>query len=365
MKLAIVVGTRPEIIKMAPIIRECEKNNIDFFILHTGQHYSPEMDKVFFEDLELINSKYNLGIGNVPYNKQVGKMVLGSKEVLQKEMPDLVVVQGDTTSVLSVALAANKLGIKVAHLEAGLRSYDLGMIEEINRITTDHISDFLFTPTKRAEMNLLEEGYTNDNIFTIGNSVVDAVLEHIMIANNKSSILEKLSLVSAKYFLVTMHRPENVDYKQKLEEFIRVLEMLKYKYSDFKIVLSLHPRTEKMISAYNLTLPTGIEITRPLSYLDFLALESKARLIITDSGGVQEEACILKIPCIIMRNNTERPESVELGMSVLSGLSTTKIDSAINSMLLSQIKWSNPYGEGNTANQMINILKEKLSNKLL
>ena len=362
MKLAIVVGTRPEIIKMAPVVRVCGRMGVNFFILHTGQHYSPNMDRVFFEELNLSEPKYNLGIGNMPYNKQVGRMVIEMKKILEMEKPDAIVIQGDTTTVLAAALAASKSGIKIVHLEAGLRSHDVRMLEEINRIAADHISDYLFTPTERASANLLEEGYGKNNIYKVGNSIVDAVLEHRAIADKKSGILEKLGLLPNKYFLITVHRPENVDYKYKLEEFIRVLEMLKVKYPEYKIVLPLHPRTQKMISAFSLSLPANIKLIEPLAYLDFLKLQANARLVITDSGGVQEESCILKVPCVVARENTERPESVELGMSILAGLDTAQIDSAIKRLLLSDINWVNPYGDGTAAGQMINILIKELNN---
>lgn len=363
MKLALVVGTRPEIIKMAPIVRVCERMGTDFFVLHTGQHYSENMDKVFFEELNLLEPKYNLGVSNVSYSKQVGMMVRETKKVLKDEMPDIVVVQGDTTTVLATALAATKLGIKVAHLEAGLRSHDVRMLEEVNRIATDHISDYLFTPTERAVINLKEEGCVDDKIFQVGNSIVDAVLEHRVIANQNSNILKKIGILSKKYFLITVHRPENVDHKYKLEEFIRALQMLKLKYSEYTLVLPLHPRTRKMIDAFGLSLPTDIRITEPLSYFDSLHLQENARLIITDSGGIQEESCILKIPCVVVRKNTERPESIELGMGVLAGLDTNKIDLAIKKLLLSDISWVNPYGDGTSAVKILDILFKEFNNK--
>ncbi|MFA5133810.1 MAG: UDP-N-acetylglucosamine 2-epimerase (non-hydrolyzing), partial [Patescibacteria group bacterium] len=354
------VGTRPEIIKMAPVVRACEKEGVPFFILHSGQHYSQNMDRAFFEELELPQPKYNLGIGNQPHRKQVGMMVKGMTEIFKKENPAAVVLQGDTTTVLAAALAANKLGIKIAHHEAGIRSNDTRMIEETNRVATDHISDFLFTPTKISFNNLIEEGYRAEKINHVGNTIVDAILEHKAMSDSRSNILRLLSVDYKKYFLITAHRPENVDDKHKLEELLRVLEMLKSKYGDYKLVFPLHPRTRKMLDAFQMSLPPEIIITEPLSYFDFIKLEANAQLIITDSGGIQEESCVLRVPCVIIRENTERPEAVELGMNILSGLNASSVDFAVKQLLTKEINWENPFGDGKAAERIVQILKLKL-----
>src|SRR3989344_2219191 len=212
-KIAIILGTRPEIIKMSPLIRACQKKSIDFFILHTGQHYSKELDLDIFADLQLPPPKYNLSLGGLEYRKQLSGMVSSITKILLKEEPKVVIVQGDTNSVLAGALAANKLGIKIAHHEAGLRSGDLTMPEEVNRIIVDQISDYLFVPTNRAKANLLEEGIAESKIQLVGNTIVDAVKQNVLIAQEKSLILKKLKLKKNKYFLVTVHRAENVDTK--------------------------------------------------------------------------------------------------------------------------------------------------------
>lgn len=361
--IAIVLGTRPEIIKMAPLIRACERHGIPFFILHSGQHYSPAMDKAFFDDLRIAQPKYNLGAGKLSHRRQVGLITKGISEIFKKENPKAIVVQGDTTTVLAAALSASKLGIRVIHLEAGIRSNDIRMIEEANRVTTDHISDVLFAPTRIAVNNLIEEGCGKEKIFFVGNTIVDAVLEHKILADSQSNILRILSLEAKKYFLVTAHRPENVDDRLKLEEFVRMLEMLKDKYEKYKIVLPLHPRTKKMLEAFQLVLPSDIIITEPLSFFDFLKLEANAGIIITDSGGVQEESCVLRVPSVVIRESTERPEAVQLGMNILAGLNSSNVDAAIRNLLCRDIEWKNPFGDGKAGERIARFIKLNFYNK--
>ncbi len=361
MKLAIIVGTRPEIIKMSSVIRVCQKTGIDFFLLHTGQHYSPNMDKIFFEDLNLPAPKYNLGIGNQPHRMQVGLMVREMTKVFQMEKPDVIVVEGDTISVLASSLAAKNLGIKIAHLEAGLRSHDPSMLEETNRVTADHISDFLFTPTKEAMQNLQEEGADPSKIFLTGNTIVDAVVECRKIAKEKSKILHQLNLKPREYFLFTAHRSETVDRKENCVLLINCLNKLSDDFPEYRIVYPVHPRSLKMFEKFNLSIPPKILITEPLPYLEFIQLQSNAKLVITDSGGVQEEACILKIPCITIRKNTERPETVAGGMNILTGLDARKLSLAVREMLHGEIIWTNPFGEYGVGERIINLLKTSCS----
>ena len=359
MKAIIVLGTRPEIIKMAPIMREMSKNNIDSFILHTGQHYSYELDKRFFEDLELDNPKYNLRVGSKPYRQQIGEMVRGIRDVLKKEKPDVVLVQGDTNSVLAGALAAAKEGVKIGHVEAGLRSHDLTMIEEKNRIITDHISDFLFAPTEEAAKNLFDDNIHKSKIHLTGNTIVDSVLQNVELARKKVNTLKDLGLKKNSYVLVTAHRAENVDNKERLKEILDGLNLIKRELG-LKILFPLHPRTKKMIEQFGLNIPRDIIVTEPLGFLEFLQLEENARLILTDSGGLQEEACILKVPCVTMRDNTERPETVKYGMNILSGTDAKKIVKSVQTMLDKKIKWTNPFGDGNSSKKIVERLKEEL-----
>lgn len=359
MKIAIILGTRPEIIKMSPIIRCCEKENIEYFIIHTGQHYSYEMDKVFFEELELKQPKYNLESGVNEYKKQVGIMIRGIQNVLMKEKPDVAFVQGDTSSVLAGALAANKLGIKVGHHEAGLRCHDLKMLEEANRIITDHISDFLFAPTKDALKNLEDEGIDKVIKYS-GNTIVDAVFENVKVAEKKVDIINKLKLENKKYFLITIHRAENVDKKERLEGIMKGIEKVTQKYKNYKMIFVIHPRTKKRIKKFSLRIPEKVQVINPIGFLEFLQLEKWARIILTDSGGIQEEACVLKIPCVTLRDNTERPETLIDGINVLAGVNPDKILEAVdNNINKKNVRWINPFGDGKATERIISTIMEQ------
>ena len=347
MDLAIVLGTRPEIIKMSPIIRECEKRKLDFFILHTGQHFSYNMDKVFFEKLKLPEAKYNLDTGSGKHGEQTGKMMAGIESVLIKEKPAAVLVQGDTNSVLAGALAAVKLGIKVGHVEAGLRSYDRMMPEEINRILADHASDYLFAPTEKTRNILLNEGIPESWIYVTGNTIVDAVNQNLQLAKEKS-ILKELGIKQKKYFLVTVHRQENVDDPVRFAGILKGLKQLGQEF-DTPVVFPVHPRSRKRINEFGLHTGENIKFIDPLEFLDFLQLESEARLVLTDSGGVQEETCILKVPCVTLRDNTERPETIEVGSNVLAGTEPLSIIKCAKNMLNRDKVWKNPFGDGKAA----------------
>jgi len=356
MKISIILGTRPEIIKMLPVIRECEKQNIDYFILHTGQHYSYNLDRIFFEELELPAAKYNLDVGSGTHAEETGKMLMGIEKILKEEKPDVVLVEGDTNTVLAGALAASKLHIKVGHVEAGLRSYDRTMPEEINRVLTDHISDYLFAPTVKARENLLREGIEKDKIFVTGNTIVDAVYQNLEIARRKVDILNKLNLNPEGYFLVTVHRQENVDVKERLKGILEGLELVYNKF-DLSIIYPIHPRTRKRIKEFGLEVPKGIELIEPLGFLEFLQLEANAKLVLTDSGGVQEETCILRVPCVTLRDNTERPETLEVGSNILAGVNQEKILESVKTMLSKERNWENPFGDGRAGKRVAEILK--------
>ena len=357
MKIAIILGTRPEIIKMSPIIRECETG--DYFILHTGQHYSYNLDRAFFRELELPDAKYNLNIGSGTHAEETGKMLIGIEKVLLKEKPDIVLVEGDTNTVLAGALAACKLHTKVGHVEAGLRSFDRRMPEEINRVLTDHISDYLFAPTEKAKENLLREGVDENKIFVTGNTIVDAVYQNLEIAERKVDILNKLNLNPEEYFLVTAHREENVDAKEKLEGILEGLKLV-YEVFDLPIIYPVHPRTTKRLNEFGLEVPSGVELIEPLGFLEFLQLEANAKLVLTDSGGVQEETCILKVPCVTLRDNTERPETLEVGSNILVGTNQDKILEGVKIMTNKERTWNNPFGDGKAGRRIINIILENV-----
>jgi len=354
MSLAFVVGTRPEIIKMAPVIRECEEQSVDSLIIHTGQHYSYEMDKVFFEELELRDADYALGAGSGSDAEQTSRILIGVEKVFVEEQPDVVLVEGDTNSVFASALAATKLHIEVGHVEAGLRSHDRFMPEEINRILTDHISDFLFAPTAEAQANLLAEGIPSDTISVTGNTIVDAVYQNLKLAQKKARVLEELNVAEREYFLTTAHRRENVDSKARLSGILRGLRELHDEF-DAPIIFPMHPRTKKRITEFDLS-SNGIIPTAPIGFLEFLLLEANAKLIITDSGGVQEEACILKTPCITVRDNTERPETVAVQSNIVVGTEAEKIVAGARAMLKKPRNWANPFGNGDSAWRIVNTL---------
>ncbi|MCB2171317.1 UDP-N-acetylglucosamine 2-epimerase (non-hydrolyzing) [archaeon] len=354
MKLAIVLGTRPEIIKMSPIIRECRKRQLDYIQIHTGQHYSFELDKAFFNDLKLPEPDYNLEVGSGSHAVQTGKIMAGIEEILQKENLDMVLVQGDTNTVLAASLAAVKLGVPIGHVEAGLRSYDRSMPEEINRIISDQISSLLFTPTIESRENLLSEGIYIDNIHVTGNTVTDAVFQNLELAENNRDTLEKLGLDSGNYFLLTCHRAENTDDANRLQSLIHGIQMVQAKYR-LPVVFSVHPRTKKMLQQYHID-TDQITLIEPVGYLDFLALERNAKLILTDSGGVQEEACILGTPCVTLRENTERPETLTIGVNILAGTESVRILEAVELMLGNQRDWENPYGDGRAAEKIITVV---------
>ena len=355
MKISVILGTRPEIIKMSPIIRYLKDISLDFFILHTGQHYSYEMERIFFQELELPDADYNLEVGSGTHGQQTGKMLSGIEDVLLQEKPDVVLVQGDTNTVLAGALAAAKLGIKVGHVEAGLRSFDRSMPEEINRVVADHLSDYLFAPTVTAQQNLLQEGISSDNIFVCGNTVVDALFQNIGISESKLSVLDDLGLQKEGYFLVTAHRQENVDNEGRLNDIVNGLLDLHRQY-DIPIIFSAHPRTINRLAEFDITLPEGIRIIEPPGYLEFLQLEKNAKLVLTDSGGVQEETCILRVPCVTLRNNTERPETIEVGSNILVGTNPSKILNGVSMMLKQSRNWVNPFGDGKAAEKIVSAL---------
>ncbi|MCL0058171.1 UDP-N-acetylglucosamine 2-epimerase (non-hydrolyzing) [Dehalococcoidia bacterium] len=360
MKTVIILGTRPEIIRMSSIIREFEKRCLDYFVLHTGQHYSYQMDKIFFEELELPKVKYNINVGSGSHAEETGKMLIGIEKILLKEKPDIALIQGDTNTVLAGALAASKLRIKIGHIEAGVRSYDRTMPEEINRILIDHVSNYLFAPTGKARTILLKEGISKDNIFVTGNTIVDAIYQNLEIARKRVDILNKLNLNSREYFLVTAHRQENVDDKKRLRGILNGLELVYHEFN-FPIIYPIHPRTMKMIKKFGLKIPLGVEGIDPLGFLEFLHLEEHANLILTDSGGIQMEACILQIPCVTLRDNTEWLETIEAGSNILAGWDPNNILKSVTTMINKKTNWRNPFGDGTAGRKIMNVLINRLT----
>jgi len=327
---------------------------MDHFILHTGQHYSYNMDKVFFEQLGLPEAKYNLDAGSGMHGEQTGKMLAGIEKVLLEEKPDVVLVQGDTNTVLAGALAAAKLHITVGHVEAGLRSFDRKMPEEINRVLADHCSDYLFAPTERSRELLLKEGIGEEKIFMTGNTIVDAVFQNLKLAKN--DVLKENGLKEKGYILVTAHREENVDDPERFRDILKGIDMVSREL-DMPAIYPIHPRSRKMMERFGFSVNDSMKLIEPLNYLNFLKLEAGAKLVLTDSGGVQEETCILGVPCVTLRDNTERPETVEVGSNVLAGIKSENIVEAARRMLVKDKSWKNPFGEGKAAEKIGRVIK--------
>ncbi len=337
---------------------------VPFFCVHTGQHFSYEMDEIFFKELGLASPKYKLNIkSKAPFRQgdHTGRMLIELEEILLKEMPCAIIVQGDTNTVLAAALTAEKISttesytgfqIKVAHVEAGLRSFDRSMPEETNRFIVDHLSDYLFVPTQKAKIQLLKEGMPSNRIRVTGNTIVDAVKNSLKSAQAKSSILEKLKINQKKYVLLTLHRQENVDSKKIFAGLLKGIALTAQK-TRLPVIFPIHPRTLKRLNNFGLKLPREIISIRPVGFLDFLWLEANAKLIMTDSGGAQEEACILKVPCLTLRNNTERPETVAAGANIVAGRQPQGILKAALKMLKTKNNWKNPLGDGKASKRIL------------
>jgi UDP-N-acetylglucosamine 2-epimerase (non-hydrolysing) len=333
MKIISVVGARPNFMKVAPIHRAIGKiadGKIEHLICHTGQHYDEKMSKVFFEDLELPQPDFYLGVGSGSHAEQTGKIMIEFEKVLEKENPDYVLVVGDVNSTIACTLTASKLHIKTIHVEAGLRSGDRKMPEEINSVLTDSISDLLFVTEKSGLENLEREGIPDEKVHFVGNVMIDSVVYYLPKAE-KSDVLKNLDLENNRYILVTLHRPANVDNPDKLRKIIDMLQRLSERR---KIVFPVHPRTRKNLERFGIGEPGGnVLLTDPIGYIDFLALTKNAELILTDSGGIQEESTFLGVQCITIRDTTERPVTVEVGTNQLLGENLELAEQTANEVL--------------------------------
>lgn len=357
MKIATIVGARPQFIKASAISRCIKKeytNEIQEILIHTGQHHDENMSGIFFDELSIPEPKYNLGISSLGHGAMTGRMLEAIEEVLLFEKPDIVLVYGDTNSTLAGALAAVKLYIPVAHVEAGLRSFNMHMPEEINRILTDKLSSYLFCPTVVAVKNLEQEGMRGE-IYNVGDVMYDAALFFSHQADKQSTLLSKLNLKKGEFVLVTCHRAENTDDKAKLSNILMALAEIT---KDLPVVFPLHPRTFACINRYGLgEYLQNIRVIDPLSYLDMVALEQSAQVILTDSGGIQKEAFFYSVPCVTMREETEWIETVALGWNQIVGTDQQKIYLAF----LQAKKGRNdylPYGDGSSSKRIINKILE-------
>lgn len=328
MKILSIVGARPNFMKIAPLSEQFTRRGICHVLVHTGQHYDEKMSKLFFDELGIPKPDRNLEVGSGTQAQQTAEIMKRLEPVLLEEQPSLVIVVGDVTSTMAATITAVKLGIKVAHVESGLRSFDRSMPEEINRLLTDAIADYHFTTEESANQNLLREGIPSEKVFFVGNTMIDTLLKHVQQASN-SQVLESLGICPKTYGVVTLHRPSNVDSPDNLRN---ILEALSEIGKDIPLIFPVHPRTRKRIEEYGLSglVSTGqsagavsekrIILTDPLGYLDFLKLTKESRIVFTDSGGIQEETTVLGIPCLTLRENTERPVTVTDGTNMLVGM---------------------------------------------
>lgn len=361
MKIATIVGARPQFVKAATVSRavkelQAQGKDIEEFLIHTGQHYDHNMSEVFFKEMEIPAPRYNLGIGACKQGAMTGRMMESIEEVLNRERPDWVLIYGDTNSTLAGAIVAAKLHIPVAHVEAGLRSFNRRMPEEINRILADHCSEVLFTPTETATQRLITEGISSNKIRQVGDVMFDATLHYRDKSDANSSILKMLSLTPKKFVLATIHRAENTDDPHRLREIFAGLNEIA---KESTVVLPIHPRTRKALeqAAIYADGNSNMIIIDPVSYLDMIQLECNAQLIMTDSGGVQKEAFFFHVPCITLRTETEWMELVTNGYNRLVALERNAIVKAWRDSTHDGINWNLPlYGKGNAAHEILNTL---------
>jgi len=326
-----VVGARPNYMKIAPIVREMAKQPNEFAqtLVHTGQHYDDNMSKVFFDELDMPRPDINLEVGSASHAQQTAQVMMRFEPVVKQFKPDWIVVPGDVNSTLACALVAAKLGVKVAHLEAGLRSFDRTMPEEINRLLTDQISDLLLTHSPEARENLMREGVAEEKIHLVGNTMIDTLVRLMPLAEERWPALRS-RFGFDRFALVTLHRPNNVDDASGLNEIISALNEAS---SDVPVIFPVHPRTRQKIADYDISVNDGVRLTEPIGYVDFLALQAHAAVVVTDSGGVQEETTFLGVPCLTVRPNTERPVTITTGTNQLVKRNREAIGSAIRSAL--------------------------------
>jgi len=352
MKIVTIIGARPQFIKASMVSREISKHdNINEAIIHTGQHFDKNMSQIFFEEMGIPEPDYNLNIHSLSHGAMTGRQIEGIEEVLIKENPDWILVYGDTNSTLAGALAAAKLQIPVAHVEAGLRSFNRNMPEEINRILCDRVSNLLLCPSETAVKNLNNEGIT-EGVHNVGDVMYDASLHFSQIAENKSNILEHLNIEPKQYILATVHRQENTDDPIRLTNIFSA-----FAEAPLPIVIPMHPRTKKKLAEYNISINGQIKPIDPVGYLDMIMLEKNAQKIATDSGGIQKEAYFHGVPCITLRDETEWVELISTGVNFLVGTNREKINNAMtknyNNLFSKKL-----YGEGNTADLIIHILED-------
>ncbi len=364
MRVAIVLGTRPEIIKFSPLLRALEElESAEYILIHTNQHYDRALDAIFFEELQLKAPDYDLGIGSHSHGRQVGLMLTATEEILMARKPDVVVVQGDTNSTFAGALAAAKLHIPVAHVEAGLRSFDMEMPEEVNRVMTDHISTFLMAPTERAVGHLRAEGIT-EGVHLVGNTVVDALSQNLEVALAKGKGREWSK--RKQYVLATLHRDSNTDRATRLDELLSALAAT-HEICGLEVILPAHPRFIHRLESFALLERAqsleGVHLVESMGYLEFLAALKRARVVLTDSGGVQEEACIFGVPCVTMRTSTERQETLDIGANVLAPTGPEAVTAIGDALAQESVEWENPFGDGKAGQRIVDLLEQSFGTR--
>ncbi len=366
MKITIIAGARPNFMKIAPVIQAIEhsKSNghqLSYRLIHTGQHYDKNMSDDFFTQLRIPKPDVMLNAGGGTQAEQTAAVLMGVENELINNPCDLLVVVGDVTSTMAASISARKLGIKVAHIEAGIRSGDWTMPEEINRVVTDRISNYFFTTTIQANKNLIAEGVDESDIFLVGNTMIDTLLENIS-KLKKPDCWNDLNLVNGNYLILTLHRPSNVDNPEQLSNFYQ--RILKYS-GNLLIIFPVHPRTKKNLESLGLS-NDRVKLLSPMSYLEFNYLVKNAKGVITDSGGITEETTVMGVPCITLRNNTERPETVTIGTNVLVGDSEEKFVLAMQNLLSDNWKESHipPLWDGKTAERILDIILNKFAKEI-
>jgi UDP-N-acetylglucosamine 2-epimerase (non-hydrolysing) len=345
--------------KAAPLMREfAGRGGIDARLVHTGQHYDENMSKIFFEDLELPEPDIYLGVGSGSHAEQTARVMVEFEKVALAERPDLIVVVGDVNSTMACSIVGSKLWIPVAHVEAGLRSFDLEMPEEINRMVTDILSRFCFTTSPEAETNLKKEGIGKDRIFFVGNIMIDSLLGYLDRADG-SEVIGRFGLEPGKYMLITLHRPSNVDDPGELRDLFEVLSRLADR---MPALFPIHPRTKKMLESTDppVTVSDSLKLIDPLGYLDFIGMMKSAGIVVTDSGGIQEETTVLGVPCVTVRNNTERPITVDMGTNILAGTDPARVEAAVTRILDEGVGEHSvpPLWDGKTAGRIADIIEK-------
>ena len=355
LKICSVIGARPQFIKASPLSAVL-RGKFEEIMIHTGQHYDHGMSQRFFDELDIPEPEYNLGVGSGGHGAQTAAMLKYLEELYVKERPDAVLVYGDTNSTLAGALSAVKLHIPIAHVEAGLRSFNREMPEEINRLLTDHISRWLFTPSESSNENLKLEGIT-DNVHIVGDIMLDSILKYSEKAHKSSSILVDQDIEKNEFYLATVHRPENTDDKFQLKSIFHAFSEL-----DKKVILPLHPRTKRRMEEFSLKVSDNIKILEPVGYLDMLQLMQSSKSVLTDSGGVQKEAYYLRVPCVTLRKETEWTETVDAGWNTVANSDKEIILSvAERSDEIRLLPHPDLYGSGNTATEIVSILSSEIS----